>query len=235
MTDVLGIAPHPDDLELSAGGTVAGLTAAGFRVVFVDLTEGERATRGTPELRREEAARAADVLGLAGRENLHLPDGGLDSRHDGQLRAVVQIVRRHRPRLVIGMHENDEHPDHQEGAFLVRRALYLAGLRNWPEPDGEPHRTPRCIFAMGRRTFEPSFIVDVTETHHVKRRAMAAFHSQLHRDAHDPNVTPISDPGFLKALEARDRHYGAVIGGTFGEPFWSDRPWGMAPEGLLRP
>ena len=235
MTDVLGIAPHPDDLELSAGGTVAGLTAAGFGAVFVDLTEGERATRGTPELRRDEAARAGEILGLGRRENLRLPDGGLDSRHPDQLRAVVDAIRRHRPRLVIGMHENDEHPDHQEGASLVRRAVYLAGLRNWPEADQEPHRTPHCIFAMGRRTFDPSFIVDVTETYEVKRKAMEAFHSQLHRDARDPAVTPISDPGFLKALDARARHYGSIIGVDFGEPFWTDRPWGPKPEGLLRP
>ena len=115
----------------------------------------------------------------------------------------------------------------------MRRAVYLAGLRNWPAEDSVPHRTPQCIFAMGRQTFEPSFIVDVTGTYAQKQEAMGAFHSQFHRDLSDPNITPISDPGFLKAHEARDRHFGSVIGVEFGEAFWTDRPWPLTPSGVL--
>jgi len=235
MSDVLGIAPHPDDLELSAGGTVAGLVQSGHSVVFVDLTEGERGTRGTREIRRREAEAAAAVLGLAGRETLGFPDGGLNAHDRSQLETAVDAVRRHRPKLVLTMHENDEHPDHQEAAMLVRRAVYLAGLKNWPRENSTPHRIQSLLFAMGRRSFDPSLIVNIENTYVVKRKAMAAYHSQLHRDLKDPNVTPISEPGFLKALEARDRYHGSIIGAEFGEAFWSDRPWALPAEALVRP
>ncbi len=224
MSDVLALAPHPDDIELSAGGTVALLAAAGRSVAMVDLTRGERATRGTPELRAREAAAAAGALGVAERENLGLPDGGL-SRHDpAQLEAVVEAIRRHRPRLVIAMHWNDDHPDHIEAGHLVRRAAYLAGLRNWPAPDREAARPGRVIFAMGRRPFTPSLVVDVTAHYEAKRRAVAAYASQFRRDAGDPLVTPISNPEFLARLEGRDRTYGGRVGAEFGEPFFEVGP-----------
>lgn len=233
MTDVLAIGPHPDDIELSAGGTVSGLSAAGRSVVLVDLTRGERATRGSEERRRTEAEEAATALGAAGRECLELPDGGVSSRDEAQLHAVVEAVRRHRPRLVITLHWLDDHPDHIEGGELVRRACYLAGLRNYPRPDQPPHRPQRLLFAMGRRTFAPSLVVDVTAGYGHKRAALAAYRSQFTRDADDPLVTPISEPEFLSTVEARDRHYGSLIGATFGEPFYQIGPVAVSDPGAL--
>ncbi len=224
MSDVLAIGPHPDDIELSAGGTMALLAAAGLETAILDLTAGERGTRGTPETRAAEAAQAAEALGVARRETLGLPDGGLDARDPGQLAALVEALRRHRPRLVVGMHWNDDHADHIEAGEMVRRAAYLAGLRNYPERDHEPHRPERVLFAMGRRPFTPSLVVDVTAHYETKRRAVAAYASQFHRDPGDPLVTRISDPGFLELVEARDRVYGARIHATYGEPFFEVGP-----------
>ena len=226
MLDVMAVAPHPDDIELAAGGTVAALTRAGLRVGFLDLTRGERGTRGTPDTRAQESAEAARILGVALRENLDLGDGAVSARDPGQLQAVVGAFRAHRPRLVIAMHENDDHPDHIEAAHLVRRAAYLSGLRNYPGGGGEPFRPGRLVFAMGRRRFEPSLIVDVSHVYEIKREALAAYRSQFFRAPGDPLATPISEPGFLDRIEARDREHGARIGCALGEAFWMDDPPG---------
>jgi bacillithiol biosynthesis deacetylase BshB1 len=210
-------------MELGAGGTLALLSGAGLSVTLLDLTAGERATRGDPTTRAREAAAAAAALG-ARREGLSLPDGGVSARDPHQLAAVVDALRRHRPRLVLAMHWADTHPDHVEGGDLVRRAVYFSGLRNYPEPDSGPFRPGRVLFAMGRRSFEPTLIVDVGAVYAAKRRALEAYRSQFFRDADDPLVTPISDPGFLDRIEARDRHYGGRAGAAFGEPFYEADP-----------
>lgn len=219
MIDVLAIGPHPDDIELGAGGTVARLTSSGLTVGLIDLTRGERATRGTPETREGEAAVAAKILGAQWRRCLGLPDAGIAAGDTTQLEAVVAVLREHGPSVVITMDGNDDHPDHMEGASLVERACYLSGLRNYGGNDGEPVRPRGLWFAMGRRPFSPSFVVDVTAAYERKREAVAAYASQFSRKPGDPAVTPISDPGFLPALEARDRYHGSLIGVELGEAF----------------
>jgi bacillithiol biosynthesis deacetylase BshB1 len=210
-------------MELAAGGTLALLAGSGYAVTLLDLTAGERATRGDRETRGREAAAAAAVLGVA-REGLGLPDGGVSARDPAQVDALVSAVRRHRPRLVLAMHWADDHPDHREGAELVRRAVYLSGLRNYPQPDAGAFRPRRVLFAMGRRPFEPTLIVDVGPAYEAKRKALRTYASQFFRAPDDPRVTPISDPEFLARLEARDRHYGGHAGVTFGEPFYEESP-----------
>lgn len=232
MSDVLAIGPHPDDIELSAGGTVAHLAAGGHSVVLLDLTRGEMATRGTPETRDTEAARAAEILGVT-RECLGLPDGGVSSRSAEHLSRTVEAIRRHRPRLVLTLHWHDDHPDHIEGGELVRRAVYLSGLRNYPGSGSEPHRPARVLFAMGRRPFDPSVVVAVDAVYETKRKVLAAYASQFFREESDPLVTPISDPEFLHRVEARDRHYGAMIGAVYGEPFFERGPVPVGDPGDL--
>jgi bacillithiol biosynthesis deacetylase BshB1 len=200
------------------------LAASGASVVLLDLTRGERATRGTRETRRAEAESAAAALGVSGRECLDLPDAGLDSRSQDHLAQVVAALRRHRPRLVLAMHWNDDHPDHMEGGELVRRATYLAGLRNYPEEGGDPFRPARVLYAMGRRPFTPGLVVDVSAHYGAKRAALAAYRTQFTRDDDDALVTPISESGFLEFLEARDRYFGGGIGAEYGEPFFEVGP-----------
>lgn len=234
MCDVLAVAPHADDIELSAGGTIAMLASSGHDVVLLDLTRGEKATRGTPETRAEESRSAARVLG-ARRECAGLPDAALSARDPVHLAAVVEAIRLHRPRLLVAMHWNDDHPDHIEGGELVRRAAYLAGLRNYPEAEHEAYRPSRTLFAMGRRPFEVKLVVDVTEHYETKRSALAAYASQFRREPNDPLVTPISDPEFLGRVEARDRYYGGLIGTMFGEPFFESGPAAVRGASSLVP
>ena len=234
MCDVLAIGPHPDDMELAAAATLAQFSAAGHEVVLLDLTLGERGTRGSAEIRAEEARQAAQILG-AKRKCLRLPDTGIRSLDEDQTEALVNELRRLRPRLVIASHGDDDHPDHREGAELVRRAVYLSGLKKFGSGDREPHRPKRLLFAMGRRPFVPSLIVDVTAQYPVKQRALAAFESQFHRAPDDPLATPISDPTFLPSIEARDRYFGSLIGAAYGEPFLDRGPVPVRDAGTLIP
>lgn len=223
MIDVLAIGPHPDDIELAAAGTVALFRAAGKRVLLLDLTRGEKATRGDPKSRRREALEAARRLDVE-RQCLDLPDTGLSSRDPDQLELLVEAIRNHDPRVVLGMHWNDDHPDHIEGGDMIRKAVYLSGVRNYPRPGRRSVRPDRLLFAMGRRPFVPSLVVDVSSEYETKRQVLAAYSTQFRRDPGDPLVTPISDPGFLNRIEARDRYFGGMIGAEFGEPFHEPGP-----------
>jgi bacillithiol biosynthesis deacetylase BshB1 len=234
VCDVLAIGPHPDDMELAAGATLAQLTQAGKEVVLLDLTLGERGTRGSAEIRSEEARNAARILG-AERRCLHLPDTGVRALDEDQIESLVNELRRLRPRLVLAAHGDDDHPDHREGAELVRRAVYLSGLRRFGSGDREAYRPERLLFAMGRRPFLPSLIVDVTGTYAIKRQALAAFDSQFQRTEGDTLVTPISNPGFLPSIEARDRYFGSLIGVTFGEAFLDRGPVAVTQATSLIP
>ncbi|MEM6931746.1 MAG: bacillithiol biosynthesis deacetylase BshB1, partial [Myxococcota bacterium] len=159
--DLLAIGAHPDDLELSCGGLVALATSRGQTVHLVDLTRGELATNGTPELRATEAAAAAEVLGAV-RHNLGLPDGGLRPDDEAQLRAVVAVLRQLRPHIALGPWPDARHPDHMAASALVTAGCFWAGVRNqWPHL-GAPHR-PRHLWQYGQRHDpRPDFVVDIS-------------------------------------------------------------------------
>jgi bacillithiol biosynthesis deacetylase BshB1 len=224
--DVLAFAPHPDDIELGCGGTLILLSDSGYRVGLVDLTRGERGTRGTIEIRARESEAARGILGAAFRSNLAFPDLGVDSRAPDQIRSVVEMIRTSKPRLVLSCSERDRHPDHMEAAQLVEKACYLAGLAEFAA-GGRPFRPDRLLFYMGRLVFEPKVIVDISSVFERKMKAAAAFHSQFFRDPGDPRVTPISEPGFLDRVAARFRHFGSRIGAEYGEPFDLREPFGL--------
>ena len=139
--DVLAFGPHPDDVELCMGGTMLKLAALGYRTGIIDLTSGEMGTRGTPELRAEEASRAGEILNVSLRQSLDLGDGRL-AVNDETKRAVAEAIREHRPKLVFTNYPENNHPDHMASGSLVAEGAYLAGLRKL-EADGEPHRTAR--------------------------------------------------------------------------------------------
>jgi bacillithiol biosynthesis deacetylase BshB1 len=232
MSDAIFFGAHPDDVELTCGGLAARLAAQGRAVAIADLTRGELGTRGDPETRRREADAAAAALGVAARENLALPDGGL-SRHDrAQLTAVIECLRRHRPALVVAPDRDDPHPDHVEAAHLVTRACYLAGLARWPA-QGERFRPARLLYAAYRGSARVDLVIDVTSVWEQRVAAARAHASQMEASAPGES-TYLTHPGFLAEIEARARVFGAGTGGTYGEGYRSRGPLSLAdPLALL--
>lgn len=219
--EALFFGAHPDDIELTCGGLAALLARHGHAVGLVDLTRGELGTRGDVALRAREAEEAARALGVASRECLGLPDGGLNRHDRAQVAAVVECLRRHRPSLVVAPHPDDAHPDHGEAAQLVTRACYLAGLAKYPAAGGR-WRPQRLLYALYRGDRPATLVVDVTAVWDARVAAVRAHASQLGPAAGEP--TYLTAPGFLAEVEARARVYGAQAGGTFGEGYTSRGP-----------
>ena len=220
--DMLVIAAHPDDAEMAAGGLIAKMVQRGHSVGIVDLTAGEMGTRGTSEQRTRESAAADEILSIAVRENLGLPDGGLTDSLENR-RIVVDAIRRHRPDLVVAPPLDDLHPDHAAVGRLVAAAHYPSGFAKY-ETGTPPHRPKAVIHMMNHFEFMPTFIVDITDVWETKMAAVRCYGSQLHKDGSSEPWTKVSSPEFLASFEGRYRHYGSMIGATFGEPFWNARP-----------
>lgn len=217
--DLLAVGPHPDDVELFCGGTLIRAGEQGHRTGVLDLTCGERATHGTPEVRAREAAAAAEVMGLRLRENLGLPDAGLDPGATEQVEAVVAALRRLRPEIVLIPWVEDRHPDHEAAAALLLKAIFLAGLARYADGAGGAGRfVPRQVlhYAMRQRMI-PSFVVDTSAAAERKAAAIACHASQVAPPAGGA-PTLIGSAGALAAIEARDRYYGTLIGARLGEP-----------------
>ena len=220
--DVLAIAAHPDDVELTCGGTLARMKAAGYRFAVIDLTRGEMGTRGTAEIRAKEARRAAEILGAEFRESLDLGDGGLRLGRESELK-VIDVIRRERPRVVLAPYPDDRHPDHRRAGQLVTDAAYYAGLRKL-ETAHPAHRPQQTVYFSTFDPRPPEFVVDVTPYIEVRRSAMRAFESQFHTPGSTEPQTILSQRDFLDMVEARARQHGALIGVEFGEGFLSRRP-----------
>lgn len=217
--DVLAIAAHPDDAELSCGGTLAGCVRRGYRVAILDLTRGEMATRGTPETRAREAARAARLLGVHHRENLGLPDSALEVTTKSK-RAVAARLRALRPRLLILPYWEGRHPDHVAASRLGYEACWLAGLRK-ADLEGRPHRPFKILYASlydetGR--VPPTFVVDISRDYARRARAIACYRSQFTGPQRQRGIhIPLT--GLEEKLEVACRFYGELIGVRYGEPF----------------
>ena len=222
--DVLVLSPHPDDAEIGCGGTLASLSKRGYKVIVADLTRGELGSRGTPEQRAEEAEAATSLLGLASRLNLELPDGALSSRDDRQISAVIECLRTLRPRVLLVAAPDGRHPDHDEGALLMKRALFLAGLRKFASGQ-EPLISPPTVLEYAtRRQFHVSFVVDVTSVYETKLTAIRAFKTQLGLDSASGSTTLMSSPLTLEAIKGRDALWGSMIGTAYGEGFRTVSP-----------
>lgn len=213
--DLLVFGPHPDDIEIGLGGTVARHAALGHRVGLCDLTVGELASNGTPDERLEEAESARAVLGAEWRENLHLPDGRLEASAD-QVREVATFVRRAQPRVVAAPYEGDRHPDHLGASRLVTRAVFMAGLRRY-DADGEPWRPEWVCYYFINDAGRPSFLVDVSAYYDVKRRALACHQTQFAPSAEDRVATRLTSARFRQLIESRDAQFGALAGVDFAE------------------
>lgn len=219
--DVLAVMAHPDDGELLCGGALIKSADLGQTTGIVDLTRGESATRGTPELREKEAARAAEVLGLSVRRNAGLPDAGL--RNDRASRqAVVALLRELRPRIVVTHWIRGRHPDHRVAARLVYDAAFLAGLANFDAP-GEKHRPEKVVHATAFREDapRPSFVVDVTDQMDRKLEALACYGSQLEGKTKAGEVFPGGERPLPDQIRVQCGHYGSFIRVPYGEPFWT--------------
>jgi bacillithiol biosynthesis deacetylase BshB1 len=220
--DVLVFSPHPDDAELGCGGMLASLPPRGLSFGIVDLTQGEMATRGTPEIRAREAREAARILGARFRETLDLGDGGLRTDRAAELR-VVEAVRRARPRIVLAPLSADRHPDHARAGRLVPEAAWYAGLAKL-ETGIPPHRPDQVLYYATYVLVTPTFLVDVSATFATKVEALRAYRSQFH----DPNslepATYVSSKGFFEGVEARARALGRIANVEYAEGFVSNAP-----------
>lgn len=215
--DLLAVGCHPDDVELTCGGTIRRAADRGHRTGILDLTRGEMGSRGTPELRAEEAERAADILGVAVRENLELPDARLTNDAGSRERAV-RALRRLRPDTVILPWVRGRHPDHRIGSELMRDACFLAGLSRYGE--GEPHRPRKLLYAVSFRedVARPTFVVDIGEQFERKMEAIRCYASQFDGVAQAGEAFPTGQPLYA-LIETQNRHYGSLIRRAYGEPF----------------
>ena len=216
--DVLAIGPHPDDVEIFCGGTVALMVRQKRQVAILDLTQGELSSRGTVTIRAVEAQAAARVLGVQTRLQLGLPDGHIRV-DDASCTALVRVLRQLRPRIVLAPWRSERHPDHEAAAELIYRAVFMAGLRRYDEEQGFPAHTVAEVLSYPMRVEAPiRILVDITEVMDTKLAAMAQHVSQL---APNPDAPPTlvgsADSG--EALRARDRYFGAMAGCTFAEGF----------------
>ncbi|MCE5230890.1 bacillithiol biosynthesis deacetylase BshB1 [bacterium] len=219
--DCLVIVAHPDDAEMGAGGTLALAARMGKRCGVVDLTRGEMATRGTPEIRAEESAKASEILGLTHRENLNLGDSDLANTQERRT-AVVGAIRRLRPRLVITNGVDERHPDHRRAHELVRDSVFLANVGGFAPQMGERWLVEAVAWApipSMKGELPADWIVDVSEAWPTKIAAIQCYASQVTSAPNDPKPTLISSPGFWDLFERRGRLWGQRIGAMYGEPF----------------
>lgn len=219
--DVLAIGAHPDDVELFCGGTLALLAGRGLRVGMAHLTRGESGTRGTPQIRAEESRAAAEILGACFVRTLDLGDGRL-ADNDDQRRAIVDLIRETRPKVLIGHAEEDRHPDHSAAHDLIRFASFLANVGGYDAP-GERHEVAATVYFLGheRRCMPPAdWIVDISEVYEKKQRALKAYATQFNApEADEAPATYISSGAFWTRIDVTARRLGALIGADFGEAF----------------
>jgi bacillithiol biosynthesis deacetylase BshB1 len=218
--DILAIFAHPDDVELTVGGTLLKMKQLGYKTAALDVTHGEMGTRGTVEGRAEEAAAAASILKLDVRENLGLSDGHVFS-DDGSRTKMVRVLRRLKPKVIITHQENDPHPDHNHIVQLVRESARLASMYKYDEETGsEKIDVPMVTHNVFSRLVAPSFVVDISDFLDDKMAAIRAHKSQFYDPRSGEPETRLSAKDFLEQLENRSRFFGSLIGTAAGEPFY---------------
>ena len=224
--DILVIAAHPDDAELGCSGTIAAHIAKGFKVGIVDLTHGEMGTRGTPEIRLQEAADAAKILGLSARENLGFKDIYFKDDEAHQLE-LIKVIRKYQPEIVLANAITDRHPDHGKGASLASNACFMSGLRKIEtELNGVAQQAwrPKFVYHYIQNNYiQPDFIVDISAHWDTKVASIMAFKSQFYDPASQEPASFISSPEFLPFIESRSRELGHRIMVKYGEGFTVER------------
>ena len=218
--DILAIFAHPDDVELTVGGTLLKMKHLGYRTGALDVTRGEMGTRGTVEGREQEAADAARILKLDLRENLGLADGHVFV-DDGSRQQLVRVLRRLKPRVILTHQLDDPHPDHDHIAHLVRESARLASMKRYDEETGdEKIPVPMVAHNIFSRRVQPSFIVDISDFLDEKMEAIRAHSSQFYDPRSNEPETRLTSKTFLLELESRSRYFGSMIGSEAGEPYF---------------
>jgi bacillithiol biosynthesis deacetylase BshB1 len=225
--DLLVFGPHPDDIEIGFGGTVAVHAAQGARVGLCDLTRGELGSNGTPPERDQEAEAARAVLGAAWRCNLAWPDGGITGSDD-QIASAVRVIREARPRTIALPYWNDRHPDHRAASDVLTRAAFKAALRRFDESAGPAWRADWICYYFINDSVPPSFGIDVSAHYDLKRQALACHRTQFTPSAEASVETRLTSPRFLQLVESRDAQFGAQMGVAYAEGV-------VVREPILRP
>ena len=218
--DLLAIAAHRDDVELTCAGTLLKAVDAGYRAGILDLTAGESGTRGSAALRAAEAERAAGILGVSERRNAGLPDAGLHNTEETR-RIVVAEIRHFRPRVVILPFPIGRHPDHRLAAELSRDACFLAGLARYDAP-GEPHRPHKILYSLAYREdpVKPTFVVDISAQFERKMQAIRCYASQFDGAMNAGEIFPTGQD-LYSLVDTQNAHYGSLIRSRYGEPFFT--------------
>jgi len=221
--DILAFAAHPDDVELSASGTLLHHITLGKKVGIIDLTRGELGTRGSAELRDIEAEKSSEILGLHVRENLGMADGFFENNKENQLK-IIEMIRKYRPNLVLANAMSDRHIDHGRAAELLHNACFLSGLSKIVTGDLSAWRPKQVLHYIQDYYVQPTIVVDITPYFSKKIEAIMAFSSQFYNPENKEPETPISGEKFLNFIEGRSREMGRFIGVEFGEGFISKTP-----------
>jgi bacillithiol biosynthesis deacetylase BshB1 len=231
--DVLAVGAHPDDVELGIGGLLHKLVRLKYTVAILDLTRGELSTRGTVEKRHEEAAAAAERLGVTRRENVGLHDGKVSNIHEQQLR-VIPFIRIFRPKILLSLMARDRHPDHDAAHSLVRDAVYYSGLVRI-DTGQAPYRPRHLYFyyPYSESGTQPQLIIDISDDFEDKLEALRKYRSQFYTPESEEPDTYVSSAGFWENIRIRAAYWGSRIGVDYGEPLYMDGPAGLAvPPGL---
>jgi N-acetylglucosamine malate deacetylase 1 len=215
--DILSIAAHPDDIELTCAGTMIKMVDKGYTVGILDLTEGEMGTRGTPEIRAREADAARAVIGARFRESMNLGDSRLTASIENRL-ALAERIRAARPRTVILPYWKGRHPDHYTAATLGYEACYAAGLKQLPV-DGEPHRPKKILYASMYHDDHPSFLVDISPYFDRKLAAINCFASQFAGDLRDVTELYPAWGRLIDRIKTQCKYFGHLMGVEYAEPF----------------
>jgi N-acetylglucosamine malate deacetylase 1 len=218
--DLLAIAAHRDDVELTCAGTLLRAADQGHRTGILDLTAGETGTRGSADLRAREAERAAEILGVCERRNAGLPDAHLHNSEESR-RVLVEQIRHFAPRVVILPYPVGRHPDHRIASELARDACFLAGLARYPA-DGAPHRPHKILYALAYREdpVKPTFVVDISDQFDRKLAAIRCYASQFDGAKAAGEIFPTGQD-LYSLVETQNAHYGSLIRTRYGEPFFT--------------
>ena len=226
--DILAFGAHPDDVELGCGGSICSAISQGFKVGVVDLTHGELGTRGTPEVRKKESDKASEILGVSFRKNLGFKDGFFINNKEHQLK-VVELLREHRPSIVLCNAIKDRHIDHPKGSKLVSDASFLSGLSkiktNYENSTNQPPWTPKKVYHYIQwYDIEPNLVIDISDFQEKKMRAIMAYDSQFYNPKSIEPSTPISSKNFLESIKQRDQNFGRISGVVAAEGFTLESP-----------